>query len=89
MLKEWLDKEITMEECEREHLVQDERLGPVPIPFGFQHQEWLKFKSKTLQGDELWKFCSPPDSWKNLFGRSGICIVRNGEIIDSIVTVMN
>lgn len=89
MLKEWLHRKITVEECEREHLVEDERLGPAPVPFGFQYQKWLNVKRQIKKGDELWEFSSPPETWADLCGRAGICIVRDGDIIDSIVTMMN
>ncbi len=78
-----------MEECERKHLVEDERLGPVPIPFGFQHRQWMDLKSRIEKGDELWEFCSPPKTWEDLCGRAGVCIVRDGEVIDSIITLEN
>ena len=37
MEKEWLQEQTTVEEAERENLIQDERLGPNPVPFGFTH----------------------------------------------------
>ncbi len=89
MVKEWLKSKTTVEECERKYLVEDERLGPVPVPFGFQHREWVNFKRQIQEVDELWEFSNPPEMWENLCGRAGICIVRDGEIIDSIITVMN
>jgi hypothetical protein len=36
MVKEWLINKISVDEAERKHLVEDERLGPEPVPFGFQ-----------------------------------------------------
>lgn len=89
MFKEWLTRRTTVAESERKNLVLLEELGPQPIPFGYQHQEWEAFKSKLQEGDELWEFCSPPETWVNLMGSEGICIVRDGEIIACIVTRMN
>ena len=89
MLKKWLDRKTTIAKCEKNNLIEDERLGTSPVPFGFQHNEWLDFKSQIQKGDELWEFCSPMESWEHLCGRAGICIVRDGKIIDSIITVMN
>ncbi|MCL0065341.1 hypothetical protein M1N79_00405 [Dehalococcoidia bacterium] len=60
MIKEWLKNRITVEEAEQKHLVKDERLGPEPIPFGFQYEEWLAFKEQIQDGDELLEFSSPP-----------------------------
>ena len=89
MRKEWLQEQTTLEQAEQDHLVRDERLGPNPIPFGFMHERWVRFKGQMKQGDELWKFSSSAESWQHLAGRAGLCIVRNGEIVDSIVTLMN
>lgn len=89
MVKKWLERKTTIAECEINNLVEDERLGPSPLPFGFQHQEWVDFKRQIQKGDELWEFCSPLESWVHLCGQAGICIVRNGKIIESFVTVMN
>jgi len=89
MKKKWLKKKTTAERAEQDHLVKDESLGPIPVPFGFQHERWLRFKSQMKDGDELWEFSSPPITWKLLVGRAGLSIVRNGKIVDSIVTMMN
>jgi hypothetical protein len=89
MKKKWLQKKTTTEKAEQDHLVKDERLGPWPVPFGFQHERWLRFKSQMKDGDELWEFSSPPITWKYLAGRAGLSIVRNDKIVDSIVTIMN
>ena len=89
MVKKWLTSKTTVRRCERKHLVEDERLGPTPVPFGFQQQEWIDFKRQIQKGDELWEFCSPSKTWEHFSGRAGICIVRNGRIIDSMVTMMN
>lgn len=88
-MKGWLTNQTTVEEAEREHLVKTDRLGPNPVPFGFIHGQWLKFKDQIRQGDQLWKFCSSGESWGHLAGREGLCIVRDGEIVASIITCMN
>jgi hypothetical protein len=40
-------------------------------------------------GDELWAFSSPPETWQHLCGRAGIALVRNGEVIEAMTTMMN
>jgi hypothetical protein len=89
MQKEWLKKKITDSETEAEHMVSTPRLGPSPIPFGFLNARWRAFVAKMQEADELWTFSSSGESWQHLCGRAGISLVRNGEIIDSIVTRMN
>jgi|GEM_PF-856578 hypothetical protein len=88
-IKGWLRDQTTVEAAEREHLVKTDRLGPNPVPFGFMHGEWLRFKGQIRQGDQLWNFCSSGESWEHLAGREGLCLVRGGEIVASIITCMN
>jgi hypothetical protein len=77
--KEWLDKKISVEEAEAAH----------PEPFGFQSQAWEALKAAMQPGDELWTFASPAKSWEDLAGRAGIAVVRDGNPIKVLVTVMN
>jgi hypothetical protein len=48
-----------------------------------------EFLDLMAPGDELWEFMSPPETWAHLAGRAGIALVRDGEIIDSFLTLMN
>jgi hypothetical protein len=54
-------------------------------------REYHEFKAQFQEGDELWYFCSPPESWgkKCLAGRAGYMLIRKGEVVASIVTLMN
>jgi len=87
--KSWLQKKITLQEAETTHLVKDDRLGPKPIPFGFVNGLWKAMIAKMKEGDELWEFCSPDESWQDLAGREGIALIRNRQVIDYILTRMN
>ena len=86
---EWCTKKLTIEEAEQRNLVEDSRLGDRPVPFGFMYGSWVALKKKLREGDELWEFRSPQEDWDNLGGREGVCIVRDGEIADLIVTRMS
>jgi hypothetical protein len=46
-------------------------------------------KSEIKPGDELWSFISPGDSWQRFTGRMGVALLRDGKVIDVIVTEMN
>ncbi|HRH50222.1 MAG TPA: DUF4263 domain-containing protein [Panacibacter sp.] len=50
--------------------------------------EWKNFKD-IKAGDELWNYSSSPESWRALAGRAGIAVVRNGQMIQQILTMMN
>jgi hypothetical protein len=41
------------------------------------------------EGDQLWTFTSPPETWQALAGRSGIALLRDGQIVGHHVTLMN
>jgi hypothetical protein len=53
------------------------------------HADWERLKAEMQPGDRLVRFASPVDSWKNLAGRAGIALVRDGKVIDAFVTMMN
>jgi hypothetical protein len=86
MLPEWLTRRLTVEEAEEAHAVSDERLGPDPVPFGFLNGRWRALLEGREEGDELWEFRSPPETWEALAGREGIALVRGGEIVDVLTT---
>jgi hypothetical protein len=44
---------------------------------------------KMVPGDEIWEFSSPPESWACLAGRAGIALVRDGEVVELITTIMS
>jgi hypothetical protein len=91
--KSWLDKKISIAEAEATHPgVNDERVQSMPEsakPFGFLNGQWEALKAEIQPGDELWSFASPPKSWEDLAGRAGVALVRDGNPIKVVVTVMN
>lgn len=89
MYKNWLQRQLTIEEAETRNMVCDSRLGNEEVPFGFMNKEWKTLITRMIEGDELWEFNSPEDTWENLCGRAGIALVRNGEVIDTLITMMN
>jgi hypothetical protein len=82
MDKQWLDQKLTITEIEAAHTGDGK-------PFGRLNPEWEQMKAHMIDGDELWSFKSPPDTWRHLAGRAGIALVRDGEIIRNLVTLMN
>lgn len=44
-----------------------------------------KLKKELKEGDELWAFENPSNTWKKLGKHSGYAIVRNGKIVKSTV----
>jgi hypothetical protein len=89
----WLVKKISVEEAETENPgIADERVKRFPEvakAFGFQNREWESLKAEMKPGDEIWTFASPDDYWKNYAGRAGVALVREGNAIKAVVTVLN
>jgi hypothetical protein len=83
MFPQWLRSKATVAELDAEHLVNGK-------PFGFcNNDEWEPLKAKMLPGDEVWRFSSPPEDWEATMGRKGVALVRDGEIVECLVTAMN
>jgi hypothetical protein len=76
-----------------DQLSESDRTGPraaiMSKPFAFLNDKWESLKARMQPGDELWTFSSSPQSWRDLAGRAGIALVRNGQIIERLVTMMN
>ena len=76
-----------------DQLWESDRTGPrasiMLKPFAFLNAEWEALKTRMQPGDELWTFSSSPQSWRDLAGRAGIALVRNGQIVERLVTMMN
>lgn len=87
----WLRKKTSVEEVEAEWAKEQARglRAEVRRPLGFINAQWETFKAQMQPGDELWTFRSDDGSWKMLAGREGYALVRNGEVIDEIVTVLS
>ncbi len=46
---------------------------------------WQKLKTEARDGDELWAFQNPSNTWKKLGKHNGYALVRNGKIIKSTI----
>jgi hypothetical protein len=51
--------------------------------------KWRALLAEMQDGDELWAFSSSRGSWAHLGGRTGIALVRDGEVVRSLVTARN
>ena len=78
----WLFGPVDINEMESDWLDK-------PGPYGVPTEAWIKLKSKMVEGDEIRAFSAPEEYWKNLAGRAGYALVREGKVIASIVTMMN
>jgi hypothetical protein len=48
-------------------------------------RDWQKLKAQAQEGDEVWAFANPSNTWKKLGKQTGYAIVRDGKIVQSVV----
>jgi hypothetical protein len=91
LILNWLTNPTTVEEAEAAHMVRADALGPDPVPFGYINADWKALLAEMQEGDELWEFKSPPETWDkdHMAGRKGIALIRNCKVVAAIVTLMN
>jgi len=46
-------------------------------------------KAEIKPGDELWNFSSSTESWQQLAGRMGVALLRDGKVIQVLITEIN
>ena len=89
---EWLTGRATLEEFAAGVGVKLQADGAPAILFlggGKSQRDLVALTLRILDGDELWAYSSPSESWTKLIGRAGYALVRDGRIIANAVTAMN
>lgn len=76
---DWLDVPVSVEEAEAAY----------GKPASGVRAAWERLKGEMQPGDTLMRFVSSAESWRHLAGRAGIALLRDGEVIDSFVILMN
>lgn len=74
----WLTKKTTYEEAVSDNLVEG-------VEFGGCNADWLKLKALIQPGDELWYFEPPSKEYIHI---RGLALVRNGEIVERVITAV-
>jgi len=82
-------KQISIAQAESKYSATNPRLGLYRVPFGLAQRRWKSMLEQMQDGDELWEYSSSDQSWEHFAGRAGIALIRDGQIIDSILTSMN
>ena len=77
ILKEWLTQRV-----ENKPASHHRELSPMTALR--IRREWEKLKAEAGEGDELWAFGNPSNTWKKLGKHTGYAIVRNGKIVKSV-----
>lgn len=83
-IKEKVVSEPTEKTCERLRFLSVDNEQVISVDFAKS-----MFRDSMLSDDEIWLYSSPPESWQMLCGRSGYALVREGEVIDTFLTLMN
>lgn len=81
--RDWWEEKISLIECQHRFGLDRETISA----------RWLESTNEFLgwfrEGDELWTFCSPAETWQRLAGRKGVVLVVEGVSLVHIVTIMN
>ena len=48
---------------------------------------WQKLKRSAQEGDEVWAFQNPSNTWKRVGKQTGYALLRDGKIVDSVVVL--
>ena len=48
-------------------------------------REWEKLREQAQEGDEVWAFENPSNTWKKIGHQTGYALVRDGKIVASTV----
>lgn len=75
---EWLTQRV-----ENRPIAQHRDLAPMAALR--VRREWEKLKARAGEGDELWAFANPSNTWKRLGRHTGYALVRDGKIVQSVV----
>ena len=59
------------------------------VPFGYNNIQWRNVVKMMEDGDRLYEFRSPDETWKCFDGKEGVALVRSGKIIADIVILLN
>jgi hypothetical protein len=75
---EWLTQK-----CENAPIAEHRKLPEMPALR--IRMAWQKLKAQAAEGDEVWAFANPSNTWKKVGKQTGYAVVRNGKIIASTV----
>jgi hypothetical protein len=74
MIQQWLTDRTTLEKAGRRY-----RLACSP--------RWREFQTEYRDGDEVWYFRSPDNTWPARLGAAGVAIVRGGRVVAHYVAM--
>jgi len=75
--KSWLKRKLTVEEVRELYFTEPES------------KDLEELEEKIKEGYEIWEFESPPDTWKNLCGCAGICLVKDSKVENVFIIKLN
>lgn len=79
--KEWLDASCDLRP------ITPTAAGGCDLAGVRQYRErWRVLRSRMAPGDEMWTFVTPPPTWVHHCGRAGYALVREGRVVDAVVT---
>jgi hypothetical protein len=59
------------------------------LPSSWMGEAWHDFKAEIRAGDLIYFFTSDKASWRALIGREGYALIRDGKVVDMLITAMS
>lgn len=78
-----------MDQKWKDLLVEKVDLDKVKFKLANNYHQAFNFLNKIKDGDKIWSWSTDSQSWMMLMGNGGYIIIRNDEVVDSILTIMN
>jgi hypothetical protein len=75
--KEWLTQQV-----DNKPAAQHRDLSPMTALR--IRREWEKLRSRLGEGEQLWYFINPSNTWKKLGKHTGYARVKDGRILESV-----
>ena len=82
---EWLSEELSFDEYVSELFAEPRK----DTSWSRSLQDAIDLKHLFSPVDKIWRYKSPPETWRSLGGRAGFALVRDGRPIAAVVTMMN
>lgn len=88
---------LSIAEVETEELIEllfdialyhDKRSIP-RLPFAYMNDAWQAFTGQIRTGDLIYFFTSDKASWRGLFGREGYALIRDGKVVNVLITALS
>ena len=88
-IRDWLQSRCTLEAIKAAYDTAEADDKQTSDEESARPRVWQELAQHMQPGDELWEYSSPSVFWENMCGRAGYAVVRNGDVVYTVLTAMN